>query len=143
MILSKPVSRGNIPAPTLGQACASVLFLRGLIAEKDEGLIAEVVTRFMGDAEPIACELTRRCLISGQNEAAVTEYIRRAVRRFLLKTNGRLADEDLARLLGVEVSVARRIKKGTHNLDSEQIKKLAAHASTLVAPAPQPILKSA
>jgi plasmid maintenance system antidote protein VapI len=46
------------------------------------------------------------------------------VRRYLLKIND-LSGADLGRILGVNRMTASRIMKGTSNLTSEQIKKLA------------------
>jgi methylphosphotriester-DNA--protein-cysteine methyltransferase len=94
-----------------------------LIAEKDERQVAEVIVRFAGAAEPAAAELSQRCLITHQNQAAVSEFIKRAVRRFLLKANG-LSGDELGRVLGVDHLLARRIMKGTRNLTVDHIKVL-------------------
>lgn len=68
--------------PTLGHECAAVLFLRSLIAEKDEPQVAEVITQAAGAPEAATTELSRRGLIAEQNEAVVAEFIKRTVRRF-------------------------------------------------------------
>ena len=87
-------------------------------------MIAEVINRFSGVAESVTSELSRRCLIREQNESAVTEFTKREVRRYLLKLND-LSGADLGRILGVNRLTASRIMKGTSNLTTEQIKKLA------------------
>lgn len=68
--------------PTLGHECAAVLFLRSLIAQKDETLVAEIITKAEGVPEAATLELSRQGLISEQNEAVVAEFIKRTVRRF-------------------------------------------------------------
>ena len=111
--------------PTFGQECANVLFQRNLITEANKEQVAEVIGRFASAAESATSELTRRRLIDEQNEAIVTEFIRRTVRRFLLKSNG-LSGEALGRALGVDRSIVRRILKGTRSLSAENIKTLSA-----------------
>jgi len=120
-----PVTHLKAICPTYGQECAGVLLQRGLIAEKDLDRVAEVIVRFFGAAEPAAAELNQLCLISPPNQAAVTEFIKRVVRRFLLKANG-LSGDDLGRILGVDRVLARRIMKGTRSLTADHIKLLVA-----------------
>lgn len=68
--------------PTLGYECAAVLFLRGLIAKKDQPRVAEVIGKATGNPQIATEELLRRELILSDDEAEVTEFIKRAVRRF-------------------------------------------------------------
>jgi len=102
-----------------------VLFQRSLIAEKDAARVAAVITQFFGAAEAAAAELSLLCLITRQNQAAAAEFIKRVVRRFLLKANG-LSGDDLGRILGVDRVLARRIMKGTRSLTPDHIKVLVA-----------------
>jgi len=121
---SDPAPKPSAVAQTLGHSCADVLIRRNLVAEEDKEMIAEVINRFSGVAESVTSELSRRCLIREQNESAVTEFTKREVRRYLLKLND-LSGADLGRILGVNRLTASRIMKGTSNLTTEQIKKLA------------------
>ena len=112
----------------MGHACADVLIRRNLVAEGDKEMIAEVVNRFSGVAESVTSELSRRCLIPEHSEAAVAEFIRREVRRYLLKMHG-LSGADLGCFLGVTRSTANRIMKGTSNLTPEHLKRLSSVVS--------------
>lgn len=120
-----PVAQLQTVCPTYGQECATVLFQRSLIAEKDAARVAAVITQFFGAAEAAAAELSLLCLITRQNQAAAAEFIKRVVRRFLLKANG-LSGDDLGRILGVDRVLARRIMKGTRSLTPDHIKVLVA-----------------
>jgi antitoxin component HigA of HigAB toxin-antitoxin module len=120
-----PVTQLKAICPTYGQECAGALFQRSLIAEKDVKQVAEVIGRFFGAAEPAAAELSKLCLITHLNQAAVSEFIKRVVRRFLLKANG-LSGDELGRILGVDRVLARRLMKGTRSLTPEHIKLLVA-----------------
>jgi len=123
--LFDPMPQFKAPCPKYGQECASVLFQHRLIAETDQEKVAEVVALCAGEAEPAAAALSQRCLISRQNQAAVAEFIKRAVRRFLLKAND-LSGDELSRVLGVDHVLARRIIKGTRHLTADHIKVLVA-----------------
>ena len=123
--LFDPVPLLKAAIPTYGQECACVLVQRGLIAEKDEEQVAAVIVRCSGAAEPAAAELSLRCLIASPTQAAVAEFIKRTVRRFLIKANG-LSGNELSVLLGVDYVLARRIIKGTRNLTVDHIKLLVA-----------------
>jgi hypothetical protein len=124
MILSSDLApKFKAVCPTFGQECASVLFQRGLIAEKDQDRVAEVIGQFAGAAEPAAAELSQQRLITQQNKAAVSEFIKRVVKRLLLKTNG-LSGDELGRILGIDRALAFRILKGTRSLTADHIKTL-------------------
>ena len=110
---------------TFGQECANVLVQRNLISEANNEQVAEVIGRFANMTESATKELTRRRLIAEPNEAIVTEFIRRTVRRFSLKSNG-VSGDTLSRILGVDRSVARRIVNGTRSLTAENVKTLSA-----------------
>ena len=102
-----------------------MLLQRSLIVGEDLERVAEVVVRFLGVAEPAAAELHQLGLVSHQNQAAAAEFIKRVVRRFLLKANG-LSGEDLGRILGVDRVLARCLMKGTRSLTPDHIKLLVA-----------------
>lgn len=68
--------------PSLGEECASVLLLRRLITESSKPQVAAVISAASAEPEAATNELSRLGLIDPQNEAAVAEFIKRAVRRF-------------------------------------------------------------
>jgi len=129
MILSSDLApHFKAACPTFGQECAAVLSQRGLIAEKDQNQVADAISQFAGAAEPAAAELAKQHLIVPSNQAAVSEFIKRVIKRLLLKTNGLTTDE-LARILGIDRTGATRILKGNRSLTNEQIKTLITRLS--------------
>jgi len=123
MLSSDLAPKFKAACPTFGQECATVLSQRSLIAEKDQKQVAEVIGLFVGAAEPAAAELSKQHLITQSNQAAVSEFIKRVIKRLLLKTNGLTSDE-LGRTLGIDRAGALRILKGSRSLTNEQIKTL-------------------
>ena len=75
-------SQPTAERPSLGLECATVLLVRRYIAEKDKVRVAQVISDASAEPETATLELSRLGLISEQNEAAVAEFIKRAVRRF-------------------------------------------------------------
>lgn len=68
--------------PSLGDECATVLLVRRYISERDQTQAASVISAASAEPEAATAELLRLGLIIPQNQAAVAEFIKRAVRRF-------------------------------------------------------------
>jgi hypothetical protein len=129
MILSSDLApKFSAACPTFGQECAEMLSQRSLIAEKDQRQVADVIVGFAGAAGLAAAELAKQRLITSNNQAAVAEFIKRVIKRLLLKNSGLTTDE-LSRILSVDRTGALRILKGNRSLTSEQINALITRLS--------------
>jgi antitoxin component HigA of HigAB toxin-antitoxin module len=117
-------AQSKVTCPTFGSECANVLFQRGLITEKTMQQVAEVIGQSIGAAELAALELSQRNLITQQNRAVVSEFIKRVAKRMQLKAKG-LTDCEAGRHHNGARARVYRVLKRTNLLTTD-------HLSTLV-----------
>lgn len=103
---------------TLGRECASVLFLRGMIAENDKEQVAALIGQSTTPVE-LAATLAQNRLIAQQNKAVVAEFISRVAKRMELKAKGIKSCEASCRR-----ARAYRVLKNTSLLTSDRLTTL-------------------